>query len=249
MEENQSTKTSEKENPALIAGSIILAGLLIAGAVLYTNKGSSPPKTAKKETAAAIPQPPTREEIERGGAVLGNPEAPVTIVEFSDFQCPYCEKFFQTTEKSLIEKYVKTGKVKFVYRHYAFLGPESLRAAEASECAKEQDKFWEYHNYLFEHQGEENSGAFSKENLKYFALVLKLDTDKFASCLDSDKYADVVSQDKIAGDRFGVTGTPTSFVNGEKLVGTIPFDQKEAEALRQPKGFDTVIQEHLNNKK
>lgn len=98
--------------------------------------------------------------------VLGKSDAPVTIIEFADFQCPFCERFYKDAEKGIIENYVKSGKVKFVFRNYAFLGPESNIAAEGSYCANEQGKFWEYHNFLFDHQGPENSGTFSKENLE-----------------------------------------------------------------------------------
>lgn len=98
--------------------------------------------------------------------VLGKPDAPVTVIEFADFQCPFCERFYKDAEKGIIENYVKSGKVKFVFRNYAFLGPESNIAAEGSYCASEQGKFWEYHNFLFDNQGPESSGTFSKENLE-----------------------------------------------------------------------------------
>ena len=97
---------------------------------------------------------------------MGKSDAPVTVIEFADFQCPFCERFYKDAEKGIIENYVKSGKVKFVFRNYAFLGPESNIAAEGAYCANEQGKFWEYHNFLFDNQGPENSGTFSKENLE-----------------------------------------------------------------------------------
>lgn len=97
---------------------------------------------------------------------LGRSDAPITIIEFADFQCPFCERFYKDAESGIIENYVKSGKVKFVFRNYAFLGPESNIAAEGSYCASEQGKFWEYHNFLFDNQGPENSGTFSKESLE-----------------------------------------------------------------------------------
>lgn len=258
MEEN---KTQEKENPYMIAGSIIVAGFIIAGAVIYTN-GSARPKTAvappnpAQGQAAAILTP---EELVSDSPTLGNPQAPVTIVEFSDFQCPFCEKFFQTTEKQVMDKYVKTGQVKFVYRHYPFLDQknydpsstdeESTWAALASECANEQGKFWEYHDYLFNHQGKENSGTFTKNNLKIFAGELGLDTRQFNNCLDTEKYIDRVMKDKNDADRAGITGTPTNFVNGIKIVGAVPFSQQEADASKQQYGLETLIQNALKNTK
>ena len=105
---------------------------------------------------------------------MGNKNAKVTIIEFADFQCPFCERFFKDAESNIIKDYVNSGKVKFAFRHYAFLGQESNFAAEASECANEQGKFWEFHDYLFKNQQGENQGAFTKDKLKGFAATLGL---------------------------------------------------------------------------
>ncbi|RMF45155.1 MAG: hypothetical protein D6755_08385, partial [Anaerolineae bacterium] len=99
----------------------------------------------------------------------GNPDAPVTILEFSDFQCPYCGRFFAEVEPQINQQYIENGQVRMGYIHFAFLGQESLWAAEASECAADQDAFWEFHDKLFNSQNGENRGAFSKDNLKKFA--------------------------------------------------------------------------------
>lgn len=109
------------------------------------------------------------------------------------------------------------GQVRFVFRHYAFLGDESRWAAEASECANEQGHFWEYHDRLFEKQGGENVGTFGKDNLKRFAADLGLNTAQFDQCLDSGKYAAKVQQEVVQGQTMGVRGTPSVFVN-ERLV-------------------------------
>jgi len=106
--------------------------------------------------------------------VLGNQNAPITIVLYVDFQCPFCGKFFKETEQTVLANYIKDGKVKLVSRDFAFLGDESLRAAEAARCAGDQGKFWEYHDYLFTHQNGENKGNFSNLNLKTFAKALGL---------------------------------------------------------------------------
>ena len=123
---------------------------------------------------------------------------------------------------------MKTGKVRFGYLHYAFLGPESQRAAEASECAAEQGAFWPYHDRLYERQAGENRGAFSQDNLKQFAVELGLDGRAFNACLDSGKYAAVVRADTAAGESLRVKGTPAFLANGRPLVGALPF-----EAFRQ----------------
>ncbi len=120
--------------------------------------------------------------------------------------------------------YVKTGKVRFGYLHYAFLGPESQWAAEASECAAEQGAFWPYHDRLYERQSGENRGAFSQDNLKRFAAELGLNGQTFNTCLDSGKYAATVRTDTEVGETLGVKATPAFLVNGRPLVGALPFE-------------------------
>ena len=120
--------------------------------------------------------------------------------------------------------YVQTGVVRFGYLHFAFLGPESQWAAEASECAAEQDAFWEYHDQLFDSQSGENQGAFSKDNLKQFAADLGLDTQDFDACLDSGKYASTVEGETQTVQSLGVRSTPTFLVNGRPVVGAQPFE-------------------------
>src|SRR5512136_1905445 len=127
--------------------------------------------------------------------------------------------FATDVERQLEESYVKSGKMKFVYRHMAFLGNESQWAAEASECAADQGKFWEYHDKLFTSQQGENQGAFSKDNLKKFAADLKLDTTKFNQCLDSGKYTDKIKKSTEDAAKFGVSSTPTVFINGIYIPG------------------------------
>ena len=114
--------------------------------------------------------------------------------------------------------------MKFVYWQFAFLGDESKWAAEASECANDQGKFWEYHDYLFDHQNGENLGTFSKDNLKGFAATLGLDANTFNQCLDSGKYTDIVAQDTSIAQTIGVRSTPTFVVNGQPIVGAQPYD-------------------------
>jgi protein-disulfide isomerase len=123
--------------------------------------------------------------------------------------------------------------VRIGYWHFAFLGNESQWAGEASECAAEQDAFWEYHDFLFDNQAGENRGAFNKENLKHFAEELGLDSKAFNECLDSGKYADqVIAETKTAQD-IGVRSTPSFLINGQPVIGAQPFEtfQKVIEAL------------------
>ncbi len=124
---------------------------------------------------------------------------------------------------ALFKQYVDTGKVKFIYKHMAILGQESVWAAEASECAADQGKFWEYHDLLFNRQSGENQGAFSKDKLLALAQELKLDMARFEPCLQNDETLAHVKGDTQEGQQAGVRGTPTFFVNGRAIVGAVPL--------------------------
>lgn len=119
---------------------------------------------------------------------------------------------------------MKTGKVYFGYLHLAFLGPESTWAAEASECAAEQGKFWEYHDQLYANQAGENQGAFSKDHLKELAQGLNLEPQQFANCLDSGKYSDLVENQTSLARKLGITSTPAFVINGQIILGAQPFE-------------------------
>jgi protein-disulfide isomerase len=149
----------------------------------------------------------------------GDPSAPVTIVEFSDFRCPYCGRFTNGAGRQIDEQYVEAGLVRFGYQHFAFLGPDSQMAAEASECAAEQGAFWEYHDLLFGGQAGVNT-----EGLSRFADELGLDVEAFDDCLSSGKYASLVRGETASAQSLGVTGTPSFLVNGRPLVGAQPFE-------------------------
>lgn len=214
----------EQTNKFLIPGAIVAAGLVIALAVIYSTNGPAAGGTqnAGKQNAgktAAISELPA---VSSDDFVLGDPKAPVTMIEYGDFQCPFCGRFFKETESVLREKYVKTGKVKFIWRDFAFLGQESAWAANAARCAGEQGKYWEYHDYLFNNQKGENQNVFSKANLKSFAAALSLDRGKFDSCVDGDKYLSVVQAQTKSGGEVGVSGTPANFINGTIYTGALP---------------------------
>jgi len=164
-----------------------------------------------------------REGIVSEAKSLGRADAPVVLTEFSDFQCPFCARFARDTEPQIIEQYVKTGKVRFEYKHFIVIGEESWWAAEAAECAAEQGKFWEYHDLLFQRQGGENVGTFAKSKLKGFATELRLDRDAFDKCLDSDIYRAKVEANIAEGRALGVQSTPSFFVNKRAIVGAQPF--------------------------
>jgi len=155
------------------------------------------------------------------GNVLGSPDAPVTIVAYSDFQCPYCAQAALGTMRQIEEEYLATGKAKLVFKHFAFEGEESILAAQAAECAAEQNRFWDYHDMLFLNQ---RRVAFTSKNLKAFARELGLDTASFNVCLDLETHAEKVAADRAEGQRRGVTSTPTFYVGQTQIVGAKPYD-------------------------
>ena len=160
----------------------------------------------------------------------GSDSAQINIVEFGDFQCPFCEKFFQETEPQLMKDYVNTGKVKFYFEGIQFVGPDSLTLGEGSWCANEQSKYYEYHDQIYSNQGRENSGWGTPDKVKVLASGISgLDTKKFNDCLDSKKYESQVQDLTLFAQKAGVTGTPTNFIgNYQKgyisVVGAQPYD-------------------------
>ncbi|NOH03290.1 MAG: DsbA family protein [Chloroflexi bacterium] len=167
-----------------------------------------------------IAEPPVITRTNVDFNAVGNPDAPIKIEEYSDFQCPYCRVFFENTEKQLLSTYVADGTVYFVYRSFGtFIGPESAAAAEAAYCAGDQGKFWEMHDILFANQTGENAGAYSDRRIAAYAGRIGLDRKEFNSCFNSRKYADMVEQDGKDGLLAGIQATPSFVlsytVNGE----------------------------------
>ncbi len=169
--------------------------------------------------------------------IRGNKVAKVTIIEFADFRCPYCKMSFSQIEPKLFKDYVNTGKAKFAFRQFVKLGPASEIAANAAECANDQGKFWEIHDYLFQYQPlEKDVSMYTVENLTVIAGRLGLDTYRFGSCLSKNRDNRRVTGDYKSGEEAGVYGTPTFFINGKMIVGAKPYSE-----------FQTVINQSLNS--
>ena len=152
-------------------------------------------------------------------AFMGEKDAKLTIVEFSDYQCPYCKSFFDDTLPEIKKKYIDTGKVKLVYRDFPLdFHPNAQKAAEAAECAGEQNKYFQMHDKLFE-----NQVALDTDDLKKYAKDIGLNTAQFNTCLDTGKMASEVESDYQEGVNYGVSGTPAFFINGKLIEGAQPF--------------------------
>jgi protein-disulfide isomerase len=170
------------------------------------------------------------------GKAIGNPNAKVVIEVYEDFQCPICEEYTTLDEAQLIaSSYITDGQVYYIFRQYPFIDrnsttKESQQSANASMCAMEQDRFWDYHAILYANQGAaENSGAFSDKRLQAFAESLNLNMTAFNKCFSADKYKADIQADLQKGQAAGVTGTPSIFLNGKLLSsGYMPYDQIKA---------------------
>ena len=172
----------------------------------------------------AVNVPNSSQSAQTKGNTMGDPNAPVKIIEYADFQCPYCQHYWQQTEKQIIQTYVDTGKVYYEYRSVgAFIGPESAAAAEAAYCAGDQGKFWEYHDTLYSHWTGENVGDFSSDNLHQYAVSSGLDTNAFDDCFNQGKYKGQVMQDAVDAKSDGIRATPSFLINGKLFEGAQPF--------------------------
>jgi protein-disulfide isomerase len=168
--------------------------------------------------------------IKEGSAHLGSLSAPVTIIDFSDFQCYLCVRYVKNTEPKINQTYVQTGKVSLVFKHLPNRGTDSMGAAIAAQCTNDQGMFWRFHNFLYKNQGPIDSGWVSKDNLKKFASKVQgLDIQKFSSCFDSQKYKSLVERDIALGASFGFHDTPNFIIvnsngsNAEVIKGAQPF--------------------------
>jgi protein-disulfide isomerase len=202
---------------------VIAAAIIISIGVVYSSNqiNFNPSESNTQKTYRAI-------DTTLGSPLFGSSTAPVTIIEFGDYQCPQCDKWFKTVRPDIEEQYINSGKANLYFVDLAFFGPDSTKAAEATYCAADQGKYWEFHNILYSNQKGINDGWASSDNLKSFASQLSLDRTLFDSCLDSDKYKKRVEKNVLEAKRNGVSSTPTFIIIGpdgsQKIVeGAQPF--------------------------
>ena len=202
--------------PFIIIG--VLALVILGIVILSTYK-----------PAAKVIDPTFHKATISSGLTKGDPNAPIKLIEFADFQCPGCGSFWANTEATVVKNYVETGKVFYTYSPFSFVGSfvknnpwdESVKAAEAAYCANDQGKFWEYHDYLFANQNGENQGGFSEKNLLSFASKLSLDMKTFTNCLKTDQYHQKVLDANDFATKSGITQTPSFMINGTLVTGDL----------------------------
>ena len=179
--------------------------------------------------------------VENGSPELGNPNAPITLVEFGDYQCHYCNVFFETIEGDIITNYVETGKVKIIFKDFNIIGSDSVNASHGAHCAKDQGMFWEYHDILYSNWTGENNGWASPENLTIFAEEINLDMDQWVECMNEKPHSKTILTSNEDAKKLQLTGTPAFFVinsDGQvsKLSGAQPFEV-----------FERLFDEQLEN--
>ena len=232
-QEIRDKRQKQQQTQRIVIGSIILLGALLVSLALIL------PSLNQDSSLAVNLKARPQADFNR----MGDPNAPIAIMEFSDYKCGHCASFVLETEPQLVEEYIKTGKVYFTYRSMGAWNPESLLAIEASYCAADENKFWEFHDLVFLNQ----TATYNNALMAQYAKQLGLDEAAFNSCLTSGKYRERANQDGVDGEKLGVQGTPTFIityqVNGEErtrvLPGNYPFSgfQKEIETILAEMGL------------
>lgn len=243
---NQSSKLIAPIIIVLLLVASFLAGTIFKGGrpLKSGESGQAPdkiisptiaPQAFDEETVPEVLGEADLIEIEKSVNVKGNPNAKVTIVEFSEFQCPFCKRYFDETYNKIWEEY--GNKINYIFRDYPLpFHPLAQITAEAARCAGDQGKYWDYHNLLFSRHGEWSNQTDAVPLLTTFAVDLKLNEADFSACLSSGKYTQSVKDDLALGQRLGIGGTPSFFINGRLLVGAVPFES-----------FKAIIDEELQN--
>lgn len=203
--------------------SIVIAGMFVAGAIVYTNANptSAPQAAAPEDNRPTAPDPASISYDLDGFASLGDPDAPVTVVEYSDFACPFCKRFVDQTKPQLLANYINEGLVRFVRKDFIAVGGD--KAAEAAHCAGDQDAYWEYHNLLMANQAADR-GSWSDASVhRSYATELGLDADALVACFESGQYTERVTASTREGASNGGRGTPYFIVNDTPIAGAQPY--------------------------
>ena len=235
-EKNSVIKDNRKQSlhaPSLTIGAVI--SVICIAVVFFGIEGiSEPPESLIEKQLVEEPKKPvqvtTGTFFDNGSPILGDPNAPITLIEFGDYQCHFCNVYYQNTEHVIYEKYVMTGKVNVIFKDYTIIGPDSTTAALGAHCAGEQGKFWEFHNTLYDNWDGENNGWAEQNNIFRFAEKVELNMDKFIECNIDKRYEQKISKSSNDARTLGVTGTPAFYVismNSQKvefISGAQPYE-------------------------
>ena len=218
--------------PSLAIGAII-ASITITLVIFGFNSSSNEIELSMEPTPKIDQIGPEKITMDtflsNGSPILGDPDAPITLVEFGDYQCHYCNVFFQSIEKDILKNYVDTGKVKIIFKDYNIIGEDSVKASQGAHCANDQGLFWEYHDILYSNWTGENNGWASSENLAIFAQQIGLNMNKWSECMNKGSHSQIILKSNDDARVLELTGTPAFFIinsEGEvsKLFGAQPFE-------------------------
>ena len=193
-----------------IAVACIFCGVLLVNMINTDSTQVLDEITIKEITS--MQKPTIASFYDNASPLLGNPNASITLVEFGDYQCTFCKKFFHETGESILTNYIKTGKVKMLFKDFIIVGDDSVNAAVATHCANDQNMFWQYHSILYENWDGEGTGWASINYLHQFAATLGLDMDEFSECMSQSKWKELVNSSHADGRALGVDATPTFFI-------------------------------------
>jgi len=218
--------------PSLGIGAGVAIACIFCGVLLVNMINTEPTQILDEITIneiTATEKPTIASFYDNASPILGDINAPLTLVEFGDYQCTYCKKFFHETEESILINYVETGKVKMLFKDFIVVNEDSVNAASAAHCANDQKMFWQYHSTLYNNWDGEGTGWASSEQLHQFASTLGLDMNEFSECMSESKWKDLVLSSHADGRVLGVDATPTFFIIDEnnevlKIVGSQRYD-------------------------
>ena len=221
--------------PSLAIGAGISAVVLVI-VFMGFNGMSNESELVMQPTPTIQPEGPAKVTMQtflgNGSPMIGDATAPVTLVEFGDYQCHFCNVFFHSTEGDILKNYVETGKVKMIFKDYNIIGPDSVNASHGAHCANDQGMFWEYHDILYNNWTGENNGWASSENLLRFAQEIGLDTDVWSECMINGEHSQTIVGSNDDARALELTGTPAFFVIGPdgkvtRLFGAQPYETFE----------------------
>ena len=218
--------------PSLGIGAGVAIACIFCGVLLVNMIDTEPTQILDEITISEITateKPTTASFYGNASPILGDINAPLTLVEFGDYQCTFCKKFFDETENSILMNYVETGKVKVLFKDFIVVNEDSVNAASAAHCANDQKMFWQYHSTLYNNWDGEGTGWASSEQLHQFASTLGLDMNEFSECMSQSKWKDMVLSSHADGRTLGVDATPTFFIIDEnnealKIIGAQRYD-------------------------
>ena len=237
IKKNDSSKNKQRKNlihgPSILIG-VSITAICVLGIFFALNIATSEDQQLiemqiSKEEAKLEPTSVSYDVFfNNGSPMLGSPDASITLIEFGDYQCHFCNVYFQNTQHKIFESFVATGKVKIMFKDFTIIGPDSVSAAHFAHCAGEQERFWEYHNILYNNWSGENNGWASNDNLLQYANEIDLDMNELKKCNNENRYKTLIESSNSDARSLGLTGTPAFFViangNAQKIHGAQPYD-------------------------